>query len=209
MLRKNKRPVRELSKVCRKCRVRHPFSEFKTNAQPVSSRDRWPFGYCRDCRLGISDVKKENLKRKVRAATTKDLLAKNQTVVKTHFEATTARNFQVLVELRKKTVTCYICKRPPSRGKFVIDHNHRTGVCRGILCNECNTGLGFFFDDPKVLAAAIRYLEFPPLEEMKIQYPFKGSPRNRMRTIKKCITDRPQPISTNAKIDAETEDHLG
>lgn len=40
-----------------------------------------------------------------------------------------------------------------------IDHCHRTGVIRGVLCSGCNSGLGLFDDDPARLRAAAEYLE--------------------------------------------------
>ena len=42
----------------------------------------------------------------------------------------------------------------------VIDHDHKTGTIRGILCSKCNTGLGMFGDDPvRVLKSAAYLLE--------------------------------------------------
>jgi hypothetical protein len=42
--------------------------------------------------------------------------------------------------------------------QLVIDHAHDSGDIRGLLCRNCNSGLGFFADDPSRLAAAITYL---------------------------------------------------
>jgi hypothetical protein len=50
------------------------------------------------------------------------------------------------------------CKR-----KFqAIDHEHSTGVVRGLLCRACNTALGLLRDDPRRIAGLIRYLKYPP-----------------------------------------------
>jgi Autographiviridae endonuclease VII len=55
---------------------------------------------------------------------------------------------------------CAICRRdtPLGRGRWHIDHDHVTGEFRGLLCNNCNRGIGFFGDDPEVIEAAARYI---------------------------------------------------
>lgn len=60
---------------------------------------------------------------------------------------------------------CAICRttKPGGQGdkygRFHVDHDHATGVVRGLLCQRCNVGLGFFLDDSSRLRAAIGYLE--------------------------------------------------
>lgn len=46
-----------------------------------------------------------------------------------------------------------------SKKYFSVDHNHKTGKTRGLLCHDCNAGLGMFKDDPISLKSAINYLE--------------------------------------------------
>lgn len=56
---------------------------------------------------------------------------------------------------------CAICREPWREGKrrYCIDHDHKTGEIRGLLCQGCNMGLGWFKDDPKRLKKAIKYLK--------------------------------------------------
>ena len=55
---------------------------------------------------------------------------------------------------------CSICSIPfePFSKGFFVDHNHSTGKVRGILCNHCNTALGFSKENTKTLAGMIAYI---------------------------------------------------
>lgn len=59
--------------------------------------------------------------------------------------------------LRKQRSRCAICRK-----KFLktphIDHSHKTGENRGLLCQDCNLGLGRFKDSITSLRNAINYL---------------------------------------------------
>ncbi len=56
--------------------------------------------------------------------------------------------------------SCAICKRHQNELPRVlcIDHCHKTGKVRGLLCAECNSGLGMFKDNPLFLEKAIKYI---------------------------------------------------
>jgi hypothetical protein len=56
---------------------------------------------------------------------------------------------------------CAITGKIPAR-HLNIDHEHRTGLFRGLLSPWANKGLSFFNDDPDCLEAAARYLRHPP-----------------------------------------------
>lgn len=51
---------------------------------------------------------------------------------------------------------CGICSERPWT---VLDHDHSTGLFRGLLCHRCNEGLGCFDDDPLRLLGAQEYLK--------------------------------------------------
>lgn len=46
-----------------------------------------------------------------------------------------------------------------SSGLLVVDHDHNTGVVRGLLCHNCNRALGLLQDNPETLEVAIAYLK--------------------------------------------------
>lgn len=67
--------------------------------------------------------------------------------------------------LEAQNGACAICKKPETHkrnGKLkalAVDHCHRTNVIRGLLCSDCNTGIGKLKDSPEVLLAAVEYLK--------------------------------------------------
>lgn len=67
--------------------------------------------------------------------------------------------------LKNQDYKCAIClSDKPNTEKGVgrgwhVDHDHKTGKVRGILCNYCNHGLGKFKDNPESLRRAAEYLE--------------------------------------------------
>lgn len=61
----------------------------------------------------------------------------------------------------KQEGRCAICGRHQSEFDiaFDVDHDHKTGKVRGLLCRYCNTSLGHFKDDTSILQKAIDYLK--------------------------------------------------
>lgn len=59
----------------------------------------------------------------------------------------------------KQNGVCAICFHKEKQGKHLgVDHCHTTSRIRGLLCSECNNGIGKLKDDPILLQRAIEYL---------------------------------------------------
>jgi hypothetical protein len=68
---------------------------------------------------------------------------------------------------------CAICgsteTKSNARKHFCIDHDHKTGEIRGLLCMTCNSGIGGLNDDPSLVLAALAYLLAPPASERRAE----------------------------------------
>lgn len=57
---------------------------------------------------------------------------------------------------------CAICERTEPTGRWkrlAVDHCHKTGQVRGLLCDKCNRGMGLLEDRIDLLTNAVKYLE--------------------------------------------------
>jgi len=73
-----------------------------------------------------------------------------------------ARGHDVAALLKAQDNRCAICgcrAEDAPRKRLCLDHDHATNGIRGMLCIQCNSGLGQFKDDPARMLAAIAYLE--------------------------------------------------
>ena len=61
--------------------------------------------------------------------------------------------------LETQAGACAICGCKAGKRALHVDHDHRTGKVRGLLCNNCNRCLGLLKDDVAVLRSAVAYLE--------------------------------------------------
>jgi hypothetical protein len=59
----------------------------------------------------------------------------------------------------KQNGVCAICGKPQLTKRLFVDHSHKTGRVRGLLCSNCNFLVGFAKDNSDILIAAIHYLK--------------------------------------------------
>jgi hypothetical protein len=73
-------------------------------------------------------------------------------------------NFNISLEkysqmLQSQHGVCAICRITPEEGTWMcVDHDHKSGAIRGLLCGPCNKMLGFARDNEETLESAISYL---------------------------------------------------
>ena len=77
---------------------------------------------------------------------------------------------------------CRICKGP-SRRRLCVDHCGLTQQVRGLLCDNCNTGIGLLGHDPKRLRAAAAYLERAQRRVVALRAPSRSLPRRGRRGL--------------------------
>ncbi len=66
---------------------------------------------------------------------------------------------EYILLLDRQDGVCAICGNAPDNKQLAVDHCHKIGKVRGLLCQYCNTGIGLFKEDPEILAKAIDYLQ--------------------------------------------------
>jgi hypothetical protein len=76
---------------------------------------------------------------------------------------------EYLVRLAEQKGVCAICRKATTASRrtrvLAVDHDHKTGFIRGLLCTKCNAILGLAKDDPTVLQRAITYLHTANLRQ--------------------------------------------
>lgn len=78
---------------------------------------------------------------------------------RTHLRRTYNMTLTDFEDMRTQQKSCCKICGNLMLGRIDIDHNHKTGKIRGLLCINCNGGLGNFKDSIEMLEKAIEYLQ--------------------------------------------------
>jgi hypothetical protein len=156
-----------LEKVCSICSTSKPLSEFSGKR-------------CRSCRstlererLQNDPVRAQKRRNAVRAwheNNPKESFTRYRSAhLKSEYGLTTAE-YEAM--LKSQNNCCAICKQEETwtykNGRVAslsVDHDHKTGKIRGLLCRDCNQSLGKFKDDYALVYAAYQYLSIHKMEE--------------------------------------------
>jgi hypothetical protein len=136
------------SKTCTGCGELKPASDFKVRKYKNGST-----GLTAKC-VPCERAYQRNWKNKWYETADKAKLLESRR--KTTYGITREETIDMLLE---QDFCCPICLKPLDLSDFCVDHNHETGVVRGLLNRGCNSALGKFDDNVATLTRAQAYLE--------------------------------------------------
>lgn len=146
-------------KMCTVCKSIRPFEDFYTNGTTAliryNKKKKYINSLCKDC----ANIKNKKYHTENRAMVT----ARQVAAHRARRYGVSEKDYEQM--LLSHNNLCAICNKPSPR-TLHIDHDHKTGQVRGLLCSTCNTGIGLFKDDISVLNSAIAYLTYPPKQDI-------------------------------------------
>ena len=169
---------RTTPRLCAKCKEAKSPEDFYAGQQ----------SYCKLCVKGISKAYHDKHREKYRQqnreyyrkANTKGAVrswnARNADAGKRWYEKNKARVVARMKEryqqkrsqlLKELSQECAICK--DNKSALVLDHDHHTGVVRGLLCRRCNLVLGYLREEIELLRKMISYI----MEGRNVKVPSK------------------------------------
>lgn len=134
--------IPDVEKECTGCEKTKSINEFGF----TNRTHKYRFSQCRPCR----NKHRESLRK---ANPLKEKARNRNRRLKSLYGITTIEYNQMFLNQEGK---CGSCKR--ENLELVVDHDHKTGKIRELLCNDCNIGIGHFKDNVELLKLAVEYL---------------------------------------------------
>lgn len=133
-------------KRCSRCKEVKPIGEFTKDKSCKDGKRVY-------CRLCWNEYKREWIKEHPKQH--RETRRKRQLMSKYGITPTDYNDL-----LQSQNNVCAVCGQPcPTGNHLAVDHDHKTGKMRGLLCVNCNMALGYVQDDPDLLRKLADYLE--------------------------------------------------
>lgn len=160
-------------KKCGRCQIEKSATEFNKNRSTKSGLQ----DYCRDCQKQakkkwieknpgiVSELAKKYRSKdpeKYRARSRqwrKDNPEKSMSIDLKRKYGITYDHWKVMFDQQEGK--CLVCNKHQNElnQKLAVDHDHKTNQIRGLICCQCNRGIGYLQDDPILLRKAALYLD--------------------------------------------------
>ena len=128
-------------KLCSKCKTNKPVTAFGKNAV---TKDKL-HSYCKGCANAMGRSRSKEYRKSQH--------------FKCMYKISLEDYYDMLAEQDHRCKICGSTKSGTSQhDNLVVDHDHVTGKVRGLLCDRCNRGLGYFRDDYTNMVMAAKYL---------------------------------------------------
>ncbi len=129
-------------KLCGRCKKSFPLSYF-------SKEKAKPDGLAQRCRACCASMYRTWREANIEVIRVKDRI--------THYKSTYGLSHEDAVKLVENRIgKCKICL---IEAPLVVDHCHTSGGIRGLICQSCNSVLGYAKDNTNTLLSAVRYLK--------------------------------------------------
>lgn len=141
-------------KKCTKCKTDKELSEYhKDSGQRSGYRCR-----CKECHKSANSTYNKKIR------------DKRQFYVLKSATRVTKDQYNSLLNLQDNK--CAICNKTAedNKKKLGVDHCHSTLLIRGLLCNRCNMGIGYFNDNHELLIKASEYLKSPINQDEELKF---------------------------------------
>lgn len=139
-------------KMCPDCGTEKPREAFYVDRKRADALHT----YCKDCCKRRAKDAYARSDKAERARIHREWVRANREHIRAY---KTAQSLGVSVADVKALLVRGRCEICGAKESLRVDHCHMAGRLRGLLCDPCNKGLGFFRDDPKRLRSALRYLK--------------------------------------------------
>jgi len=130
-------------KRCSACREVKACEDFYMRSSRTGARDY----QCKTCRSAASKARNANPAQKLLS---RDVSYRNKYGIGV---------VEVEAMFARQSGCCAICKEPQRASRLHVDHDHKTGRIRALLCLKCNSMLGLCSERTEILKSAISYLE--------------------------------------------------
>jgi hypothetical protein len=144
-------------KTCRTCKAIKLFVDF----QPSGYRSKYP--QCRQCNSEKRKRYRKDYPERDRAQRREYFYKNGPRCLETSRKYWLKKKFGITVEdynvmLARQGGFCAICGAVDKARHLAVDHCHKTGKVRGLLCSKCNTAIGSLEDSVVLIGAALGYL---------------------------------------------------